>query len=316
MPHVPGLRSPYLKVGRLVYFGRMLDKIRLHAAGRLPADYVPNLGDPTPFMFDGRCCRFLGVPYEAARARTLEGGTDEEVLAELEARGTRRSDEECEVWNAFMMKLGWRDSRSAALQERIGGYGLAGRPIPTIFDLFDFDEGRNPAVSRPWDVSPRPVVVVMGVAGSGKTTVGLKLAETLGWPFKDADDLHSAANVAKMAAGIPLDDEDRAPWLSAVRAHIDACLAAGTGGVFTCSALKEKYRQVVVADPERVRLVHLTGDFEVILRRIAARKGHFMKEDLLRSQFESLEPPKDALDLDVALPPETLVARIRDAFHL
>ena len=86
--------------------------------------------------------------------------------------------------------------------------------------------------------------------------------------------------------------------------------------VFTCSALKEKYRQVVVADPERVRLVHLTGDFEVILRRIAARKGHFMKETLLRSQFESLEPPKDALDLDVALPPEALVARIRDAFHL
>lgn len=153
MPAIPGLRSPYDKVGRLVYFGRMLDKIRLHARGELPADYVANLGDARgPFYFDARCCRFLGVTYAEVRERTLAGGTDDEILAWCHERGGARTDEECHIWNRFMMKLGWRDERSAALQERIAEYGLAGKnlPIETFFDLFEYDEGRDPAATRPW----------------------------------------------------------------------------------------------------------------------------------------------------------------------
>jgi len=151
MAHVPGLRSPYGKVGRLVYFGRMLDKIRLHAAGRLPAEYQANLGEGRFALFDARCCRFLGVPYAELVKRTLEGGTDEEILAWCHARGTPRTDEECVTWNRFMMKIGWRDDRSAALQERTRECGLAGRPIETFFDLQDFDEGRDPIATKPWE---------------------------------------------------------------------------------------------------------------------------------------------------------------------
>jgi gluconokinase len=151
MPHVPGLRSCYAKVGRLVYFGRMLDKIRLHAAGQLPAPYVANLGEGQPFWFDHRCCRFLGVPYAEIKARTLQGGTDEEVLAWVEGRPARRSDDDCVMWNRFVMKLGWRDDRSAKLRERVAEFGLTGRPIETIFDLIDYDEGRDPVAERTWD---------------------------------------------------------------------------------------------------------------------------------------------------------------------
>ncbi len=142
MPHVPGLRSPYDKVGRLVYFGRMLDKIRLHAAGTLPADFVANLGESNPRVFDGRCCRFLGVAYADLVARTLAGGTDDEILAWAHARGTARSDEDCAVWSAFMTKLGWRDEVSERVRLRATEYGLAGRGIETFFDLIEADEGR------------------------------------------------------------------------------------------------------------------------------------------------------------------------------
>jgi hypothetical protein len=152
MPHVPGLRSPYLKVGRLVYFGRMLDKIRLHAAGQLPPDYVSNLGDERgPFFFDARICRFLGVRFAEIQARALQGGTDEELLAWVEARGPQRTDDECVIWNRFMSKLGWRDDRAAVLAQRIKDANLTGLPVETFFDLIDFDEGRNPAADRPWE---------------------------------------------------------------------------------------------------------------------------------------------------------------------
>jgi len=160
------------------------------------------------------------------------------------------------------------------------------------------------------------IVLLMGVSGSGKTTVGLQLAADLGWSFRDADDFHPPANIAKMSAGIPLTDEDRAPWLAAIRAHIDACLARGENAVVTCSALKESYRRTVIADPARVKLVYLRGDFDLLLRRLGRREGHFMKAAMLRSQFEALEPPRDALTLDVAPPPEKLVADIRAAFGL
>jgi gluconokinase len=150
MPSVPGLRSPYVKVSRLVYFGRMLDKIRLHAAGALPPEYEANLGESRPHLFDSRCCRFLGVRYADLVNRTLAGGTDEEVLAWCHANGTPRTDDECSAWNRFILKIGWRDDRSPVLQDRIREYGLTGKPIETFFDLIDFDEGRDPVAARAW----------------------------------------------------------------------------------------------------------------------------------------------------------------------
>src|ERR1700742_4541215 len=119
MPNIPGLRSCYEKVGRLVYFGRMLDKIRLHAAGQLPAEYVENLGDQgEPTMFDARCCRFLGVAYADLRARTLAGGSDENILKWCHETGGARTDEQCEIWSMFLSKRGWRDSSSGRMSKR------------------------------------------------------------------------------------------------------------------------------------------------------------------------------------------------------
>ena len=149
MPNVPGLRSPYIRVGRLVYFGRMLDKIRLHAAGRLPVDdYGPNLGKG----FDGRCCNFLRVNYDELKARVLAGDlNDEQLLAWCQERGGARTDEECEVWNGFMMKRGWRDEGRTVLERRIRESALEGKPIETMFDYLDFDEGRDPVSVRAWE---------------------------------------------------------------------------------------------------------------------------------------------------------------------
>ena len=148
MANVPGLRSPYVKVGRLVYFGRMLDKIRLHAAGRLPAEYHSNLG----IAFDGRCVNFLRVMYDDLKARVLDGThpTDEQVLAWAEQRGGARTDEECEVWNGFMMKRCWRDAGAGILAKRIAESRLEGQPVMTMFDYLDFDEGRDPVSGQAW----------------------------------------------------------------------------------------------------------------------------------------------------------------------
>lgn len=152
MPAITGLRSPYAKVGRLIFFGRMLDKIRLHAAGKLPADYHANLGEPRPAVFDARCCRFLGVPYEEMRSRTLQGGTDEEILVWAESRGgLRRTDDDCLAWNHFLMKLGLRDDRAAIVRQRKIDSGMASLPIETFFDLIEYDEGRDPQSERPWE---------------------------------------------------------------------------------------------------------------------------------------------------------------------
>ena len=152
MPSVPGLRSPYAKVGRLVYFGRMLDKIRLHAADRLPADYVNNLGDkPGANFFDARCCRFLGVSHADLTRHTLAGGTDEEILAWAQAHGRPRTDEECEIWSMFMCKRGWRDAAGEMVRQRTAQFGLTGKPVATMFDVLDYDEGRDPGTDRPWE---------------------------------------------------------------------------------------------------------------------------------------------------------------------
>lgn len=151
MPAVPGLRSPYAKVGRLVYFGRMLDKIRLHAEGKLPADYVANLGDIKPGMFDTRCCAFLRIKFAELQARVLAGGlSDEQLLAWCHERGGARSDEECFVWNSFMSKRGWRDDANPRLRQRIAEGGLESKPIMTMFDYIDFDEGRDPVSEEVW----------------------------------------------------------------------------------------------------------------------------------------------------------------------
>jgi gluconokinase len=155
------------------------------------------------------------------------------------------------------------------------------------------------------------VIIVMGVTGAGKTTVGERLAAELGWRFHDADDFHPEANKAKMHAGIPLTDEDRWPWLRALRAVIEQALADGAGAVVTCSALKRAYRDVLSGGLAGVRYVHLTGDPRVLEARLAGRRGHFMNPALLESQIATLETPEGALEVDVALTPAEQVAAIR-----
>jgi gluconokinase len=151
MPNIPGLRSCYDKVGRLIYFGRMLDKIRLHAVGQLPPAYHDYIGDTQFFTLDGRCCRFLGTSHSEIRSRALADENDEAVLRWAHTHGTPRTDEECHVWNRFIAKLGWRDERSHVLPERIKESGLTGKPIETLIDHIEFDEGRDPVTSRAWE---------------------------------------------------------------------------------------------------------------------------------------------------------------------
>lgn len=155
------------------------------------------------------------------------------------------------------------------------------------------------------------VILLMGVAGSGKTTIGQALAQDLGWSFADADRFHPAANVAKMTAGQPLDDQDRAPWLAAIRKHIDEKLAAGRDVVVTCSALKQKYRDALIGDPQRVKLVYLKGTREVLWARISGRQGHFMKPAMLDSQLAALEEPSNALVVNIDQPLAEIIAAIR-----
>lgn len=163
-----------------------------------------------------------------------------------------------------------------------------------------------------------PIVVVMGVSGAGKTAVGAALAHRLGWRFQEGDALHPPENVAKMRAGIPLDDADRAPWLRAVAAGIDEWRERGEAGVVTCSALKRKYRDMILGDRPGgkrtgVGLVYLTAPPALIAERLAGRHGHFMPASLLDSQFAALEPPgpdENALTVAVDAPVETIVERI------
>lgn len=157
------------------------------------------------------------------------------------------------------------------------------------------------------------VVIVMGVSGAGKTTVGRALAASLGWRFVDADDLHPQSNIAKMAAGVPLTDEDRWPWLWMLSGLIGAALKQGDDVVLACSALKASYRQVLAVDPARVRWVYLDAPREVLAKRLSQRHGHFMPPSLLDSQLATLELPEDALRVDVTPPPDVVVKRIREA---
>ena len=155
------------------------------------------------------------------------------------------------------------------------------------------------------------VVIVMGVTGAGKTTIGRALASSLGWEFHDGDDLHTDASKRKMHQGIALDDADRAPWLSAIRKLIEAMLAEGRNSVIACSALKQEYRDEIVVDPNSVKVVYLKGSREMIADRLRKRAGHFMNPDLLQSQFDTLEDPSDAIIVDVSAAPEAIVNEIR-----
>lgn len=158
---------------------------------------------------------------------------------------------------------------------------------------------------------PACFYVVMGVSGSGKTSVGRELAAHLGCPFYDADDFHPPENVAKMSAGSPLTDEDRAPWLAALATLIDDHVAAGEIAVLACSALKERYREQLRVSP-CVRFIYLAGSFDCIWERMSARADHYMRPEMLRSQFAALEPPSaaDALIVDIEPPLDQVIKRI------
>lgn len=160
------------------------------------------------------------------------------------------------------------------------------------------------------DPGPVNAIVVMGVSGCGKSTVGGALAGRLGWRFADGDDFHPPANVEKMRAGIPLDDADRAPWLARLNAMMRDSTSAGCSVVLACSALRQRYRDALAEGLPGLRFVHLAGSAELIGARLAARQHRYMPAALLASQFATLEPPSDALTLDVGQPVDALVAEI------
>jgi len=155
-------------------------------------------------------------------------------------------------------------------------------------------------------------IIVMGVAGCGKTTIGRGLAARLGVPFHDGDDLHPPANITKMAAGIPLEDEDRAGWLATLAALVRDGLSGGQSGVIACSALKKKYRDDLRVDARRVRFVYLRGDHDAIRARMRQREGHFMRPEMLRSQFDILEEPARAIRVNAIAEPDAIIDKIME----
>jgi gluconokinase len=154
------------------------------------------------------------------------------------------------------------------------------------------------------------VILLMGVSGSGKTTIGQMLSAQLNWPFVDGDSLHSAANVAKMAAGIPLTDDDRAPWLQSIHDVMEGWRTQQKNGIIASSALKEKYRHILITSPE-IKLVYLRGTYDLIYSRMQHRPGHYMKPEMLQSQFAALEEPNDAITVEISAPVEEIIATIR-----
>ena len=157
--------------------------------------------------------------------------------------------------------------------------------------------------------------IVMGVSGSGKTSVGKSLAEHLGWDFYDADDFHPPANIEKMADGIPLDDSDRTPWLAALHDLISSSLIQSRPGVLACSALKERYRRRLLEGNADVQLVYLKGSYDLIWSRMIVRKDHYMKPQMLQSQFDALEEPSDALTVDISLPVDEILQVVKKIYY-
>ena len=153
-------------------------------------------------------------------------------------------------------------------------------------------------------------VLVMGVTGSGKTTIGRHLSAVMGWPFYDADDFHSQDNIRKMASGVPLTDEDRGPWLRQLQQLISQRNEQGENGVLACSALKAVYRSILSADAD-VAVVYLKAHPDLIRSRLDTRVGHYMPQRLIESQFLDLEEPKEAIIIDAARPREQIVTAVR-----
>lgn len=156
--------------------------------------------------------------------------------------------------------------------------------------------------------------IVMGVSGSGKSTVGKLLSDRLGCAFYDGDDFHPLENIAKMNQGIPLTDRDRLPWLKILRRLIEKTLETEAQGVLACSALKQQYRLILQAQDPRVVFIYLQGDYDCLRSRIEKRQGHFMSVDLLASQLTILEEPENALIVDVSLSTEKIVQQVLDNF--
>jgi gluconokinase len=168
------------------------------------------------------------------------------------------------------------------------------------------------------------IILLMGVSGSGKTTIGKLLAESLDWKFSDADDFHSPENINKMQHGIPLSDVDRIPWLQDLQTAIKHWLQENQNVVLACSALKDSYRQFLVWDTDglsptggdRLKLVYLKGSYELIQKRLQERHNHYMSEKLLESQFNTLEEPLNTIYIDIAETPQTIVQNIRTALGI
>ncbi len=160
------------------------------------------------------------------------------------------------------------------------------------------------------------IIVLMGVSGSGKTTIGRLLAKDLGWPFFEGDEFHPAANIEKVSRGIPLTDEDRGPWVAALKQLIRSLNLTSQCAVVTCSALKQAYRDYLKENSSRIGFVYLKGSESLIRSRMLLRDAHFMPEDLLVSQLNVLEEPEDALTLDLALSPTSLITQIKQELRL
>lgn len=153
-------------------------------------------------------------------------------------------------------------------------------------------------------------ILLMGVSGCGKTTLGKALASHLGWEFYDGDDFHTPENIARMRSGTPLTDEDRLPWLETLHGLISSASKTNNPGILACSALKERYRRILLSGCEDVLVVYLKGSYELIWSRMVGRLDHYMKPEMLKSQFDALEEPSGALVIDVSLPAQEIVAII------